>query len=210
MSRELGRELERSIDLWISNMALVKNNKGMNLLRGNFFKFIIFFNFLTFIYFWDRERKEHEWGRVRDTESETVSRLWAVSTEPYAGLQLTDREIMTWAEVGHLTDWAPRRPYFLFIFRERERMGEEQRKRKTESQAGSSLPAQSPMQGSNSQTMRLWPEPKSWARHLTNWATQVPHWGAIFEWEEKAGDRMLGGPKLGDNGERALINKMES
>ena len=40
------------------------------------------------------------------TESEAGSRLWAVNTEPDAGLQLTDCEIMTWAEVGRLTDWA--------------------------------------------------------------------------------------------------------
>ena len=30
-----------------------------------------------------------------DTESEAGSRLWAVGTEPDAGLELTDREIMT-------------------------------------------------------------------------------------------------------------------
>ena len=30
-----------------------------------------------------------------DTESEAGSRLWAVSTQPDAGLELTDREIMT-------------------------------------------------------------------------------------------------------------------
>ena len=33
--------------------------------------------------------------REGDTESEAGSRLWAVSTEPYAGLELTDCEIMT-------------------------------------------------------------------------------------------------------------------
>ena len=45
-----------------------------------------------------------------DTESETGSRLWAVSTEPDAGLEPTDWEIMTWAEVGRLTDWATQAP----------------------------------------------------------------------------------------------------
>ena len=39
-----------------------------------------------------------------DTESETGSRLRAISTEPDAGLELTDRDIMTRAEVGRLTD----------------------------------------------------------------------------------------------------------
>ena len=62
-----------------------------------------------------RQREtEHERGRVReregDTESETGSRLWAVSTEPDAGLELTNREIMTWAEVGCSTDWATQAP----------------------------------------------------------------------------------------------------
>ena len=36
-----------------------------------------------------------EGQREGDTESETGSRLRAVSTEPYAGLELTDRGIMT-------------------------------------------------------------------------------------------------------------------
>ena len=44
--------------------------------------------------------------REGDTESEAGSRLWAISPEPDAGLELTDREIVTWAEVGCLTDWA--------------------------------------------------------------------------------------------------------
>ena len=42
--------------------------------------------------------------REGNTESEADSRLRAVSTEPDAGLELTDREIMTQAEVGCLTD----------------------------------------------------------------------------------------------------------
>ena len=50
--------------------------------------------------------EEREW----DTESEAGSRLWAVSTEPDAGFELTDRAIMTWVEVRHLTDWATQAP----------------------------------------------------------------------------------------------------
>ena len=53
-----------------------------------------------------------EGQREGDTEFETGSRLWAVSTEPDAGLELTEREIMTWAEVGRLTDWATQAPSF--------------------------------------------------------------------------------------------------
>ena len=34
--------------------------------------------------------------REGDTESEAGSRLRAISTEPDAGLELTDREIVTW------------------------------------------------------------------------------------------------------------------
>ena len=72
-----------------------------------------------FIYFWDRET-EHERGRVReregDTESETGFRLWAVSTEPDTGLELTNREIMAWAKVGHLSDWATQVPLNAYFF----------------------------------------------------------------------------------------------
>ena len=53
-----------------------------------------------------------EGQREGDTESKTGSRLWAVSTEPDTGLDLTDHEIMTWAEVGRLTDWATQAPQF--------------------------------------------------------------------------------------------------
>ena len=66
-----------------------------------------------FIYFWDRERhsvSREGAEREGDTECEAGSRLWAVSTEPDAGLELTNCEIMTWAEVGRLTDWATQAP----------------------------------------------------------------------------------------------------
>ena len=64
--------------------------------RINIF-FLIFFS--TFIYFWDRERQSMNGGgaeREGDTEWETGSRLRAISPEPDAGLELTDREIVTW------------------------------------------------------------------------------------------------------------------
>ena len=53
--------------------------------------------------------------REGDTESETGSRLWAVSTEPDAGLELTDREIMTWAEARCLMDRATQAPYIIIL-----------------------------------------------------------------------------------------------
>ena len=71
---------------------------------------------------------ECEWGREEsegDTESEVGSRLRAVSTEPDAGLELMNHEIITWAEVGRLTDWVTQaplnllessNPLFYFIF----------------------------------------------------------------------------------------------
>ena len=71
-----------------------------------------------FIYFWDRERQSMNGGgsqREGDTESEAGSKLWAVSTEPDVGLEPTDREIMTWAEVGHLTDQATQAPLCLLF-----------------------------------------------------------------------------------------------
>ena len=61
--------------------------------------FVLFF-FSTFLfYFWDRERQSMNGGgaeREGVTESETGSRLRAISPEPDAGLELTDREIVTW------------------------------------------------------------------------------------------------------------------
>ena len=69
----------------------------------------------------EREREtEREQGRGReregDTEPQAGSRLWAVSTEPDMGLEITDCEIMTWAEVRHVTNWAIQayRPYNTF------------------------------------------------------------------------------------------------
>ena len=57
-----------------------------------------------------------EGQREGDTESETGSSLQAVSTEPDAWLELMDYEIMTWAEVGRLTDWATQAPHASSIF----------------------------------------------------------------------------------------------
>ena len=73
-----------------------------------------------FIYFWEREREtECEQGRGRERETqkpEAGSRLRAVSTEPDAGLKPTNCEIITWAEVGRLTDWATQAPQDAYRF----------------------------------------------------------------------------------------------
>ena len=53
--------------------------------------------FCLFVFLRQRET-EHEQGgagRAGDTESEAGSRLGAISPEPDAGLELTDREIVT-------------------------------------------------------------------------------------------------------------------
>ena len=50
--------------------------------------------------------------REGDTESEAGPRLWAISPESDAGLELTDREMVTWAEVGRLTNRATQAPLF--------------------------------------------------------------------------------------------------
>ena len=70
-----------------------------NLLKKIFLVFILLLR--------DKERQSMSTEgaeRGGDTESEAGSRLRAVSTEPDVGLKLTNREIMTWAEVGHLTN----------------------------------------------------------------------------------------------------------
>ena len=61
----------------------------------HFFSFFFFFNVDLFLK--DRETEWSRGGAERegDTGSETGSRLRAVSTEPDAGLEPTDREIVT-------------------------------------------------------------------------------------------------------------------
>ena len=85
--------------------------------------YFIFFFFNIYSFFRDRDRartgegqREREREREGDTESKVGSRLWAVSTEPNTGLKLTNHEIMTWAEVGRLTNWATQAPIGDFVF----------------------------------------------------------------------------------------------
>ena len=56
------------------------------------------FNFFLksiYLFLRERERESEHTGRGGDTESEAGSRLRAVNTEPDAGPELTNREIMT-------------------------------------------------------------------------------------------------------------------
>ena len=74
---------------------------------------ILFFFLCLFIDFWERGGESTSRGgeeREGDTESEAGSRLWAVSSELNAGLK---HGIVTWAEVGRLTDWATQAPQWL-------------------------------------------------------------------------------------------------
>ena len=60
-----------------------------------------------FIHFLERESSSSRGAeREKDTETEAVSRFWALSTEPNGGLELPNCEIMTWAKVRRLTNWA--------------------------------------------------------------------------------------------------------
>ena len=43
-------------------------------------------------------------GQRERQNPKQAGRLWAVSTEPNAGLEPMNRKIETWAEVGCLTD----------------------------------------------------------------------------------------------------------
>ena len=74
-----------------------------------------------FIYFWERERERQsvnggEAEREEDRESEAVSRLWAVSTDPDMRLELTNSEVMTWAEVRCSPNWATQVCHLWCIF----------------------------------------------------------------------------------------------
>ena len=68
----------------------------------------------------ERERQSVSGGgaeREGDTESEGGSRLWAGSTEPDAGLEFINYEIMTWAKVRRLTDWVTHVSQTLFVLK---------------------------------------------------------------------------------------------
>ena len=65
---------------------------------------------------WEREQRK---GRERETEDpKQASGFWAASTEPNEGLELTNCEIMTWVDVGRLTDWATQAPLNRNVFKQ--------------------------------------------------------------------------------------------
>ena len=72
-----------------------------------------------FIHYRETERHSMSMGgaeRGADTEPEAGSRLWAISTEWDAGLEPTNREIVTWAKVRRLTNGATQVHQVLFNY----------------------------------------------------------------------------------------------
>ena len=60
-----------------------------------------------FIFEREREREaKHEWGRGREREAQNPKQ----APEPDMGLKPMNCKIMTWAKVGHSTDWATQVP----------------------------------------------------------------------------------------------------
>ena len=89
----------------------------LSYLRLSLNKYFLNVLFCLFVY-WDRERQNTSRGgpeREGDTVSEAGSRLWAVSAEPNLGLEPMNREIMTWVEVGCLTNWATQATHSICI-----------------------------------------------------------------------------------------------
>ena len=76
-----------------------------------------------FIYFWETER-DRAWAGEGQRKKETQNLKQApgpeqaVSTEPDAGLEPTNCEIMTWAKLWCSTDWATLAPLYSIILSE--------------------------------------------------------------------------------------------
>ena len=62
------------------------------------------------LFMFERQREtQHKRGRSRERGRQRIQ-SWAGSTEPDTGLKPMDGRIMTWFEVGCLTDWAIHEP----------------------------------------------------------------------------------------------------
>ena len=64
--------------------------------------------FIIYLFLRDRET-EHERERGREKKMQNLKQ--ADSSEPDVGLELTNREFMTRAELGRLTDWVTQTPH---------------------------------------------------------------------------------------------------
>ena len=63
----------------------------------------------------------NEWGGQRERDTQNLKQVPSSEpseprSEPDVGLKPTNREIVTWAKVGHLTDWATQAPLIYPIF----------------------------------------------------------------------------------------------
>ena len=75
----------------------------------------VFFTFLSFVYFWETEsisRRGAERKRERERQNPKQA-PGSVSAEPNTGREPAEHEIMAWAKVGHLSDWATQAPQTL-------------------------------------------------------------------------------------------------
>ena len=104
---------ETNLALSFAKQCWIFQEKGHGILfEKDKFKFKSVSNFFFDVYLFLREReRDSVWvgegaEREGDTEPKAGSRLWAVSTEPDVGLELTSCEIITWAEVSRLMNWA--------------------------------------------------------------------------------------------------------
>ena len=94
------------------SLSLLDTNKGAFSQRLPCWDWPKAYHFNVYLFLRQRET-EHERGRGRERGRHRIgNRLQAPSHQPRArrGLKLTDREIVTWAEVGRLTDWATQAP----------------------------------------------------------------------------------------------------
>ena len=69
--------------------------------------------FFKCLFIFEREKvTEHKPGRGREWGKQNLKQASGseLPAEPNVGLEPTNREIMTWAEVGFLTDWATQAP----------------------------------------------------------------------------------------------------
>ena len=79
--------------IWSNNLPYLQ----IQVTDIEYMKILLFKKFLMFLFLSDRQSMSMEGAeREGNTESETGSRLWAV-TQSQCGLESTDHEIMTWA-----------------------------------------------------------------------------------------------------------------
>ena len=82
-----------SCPMYITNYTYIFNQSGPK--HGGHTPF-----FFKFIYlFWKRERARAGEGQTEREGERISSRFHTVSTEPNMGLELTNHELMTWAEI---------------------------------------------------------------------------------------------------------------